>query len=121
MAPELLSGVQWHGGGVYHSSTVTLLFSASTSLFTAVILTVPMRERRSEGKRVDSMKTLVIAGYDRMKARTVATARGEHEPARGEPTVWFTSTERDVHICQDAPVPGSQPEPGSGSAGLGIG
>ena len=121
MAPELLSGVQWHGGGVYHSSTVTLLFSASTSLFTAVIITVPMRERRSEGKRVDSMKTLVIAGYDRMKARTVATARGEHEPARGEPTVWFTSTERDVHICQDAPVPGSQPEPGSGSAGLGIG
>ena len=39
------------------------------------------------------MKTLKIgiAGYDRMKARTVATARGEHEPARGDPTVWFTS------------------------------
>ena len=32
-----------------------------------------------------------IAGYDRMKARTMAIARGEHKPARGEPTVWFTS------------------------------
>ena len=41
------------------------------------------------------MKTLKIgiAGYDRMKARTVAIARGEHKPARGEPTVWFTSIE----------------------------
>ena len=41
------------------------------------------------------MKTLKIgiAGYDRMKARTVAIARGEHRPARGEPTVWFTSIE----------------------------
>ena len=41
------------------------------------------------------MKTLKIgiAGYDRMKARTMAIARGEHKPARGEPTVWFTSVE----------------------------
>ena len=41
------------------------------------------------------MKTLKIgiATYDRMKARTMAIARGEHEPARGEPTVWFTSVE----------------------------
>ena len=41
------------------------------------------------------MKTLKIgiAGYDRMKARTMAIARGEHRPARGEPTVWFTSIE----------------------------
>ena len=39
------------------------------------------------------MKTLKIgiAGYDRTRARTVAVARGEHEPARDEPTVWFTS------------------------------
>ena len=28
-----------------------------------------------------------------MKARTMAIARGEHEPAKGEPTVWFTSIE----------------------------
>ena len=41
------------------------------------------------------MKTLRIgiADYDRMKARTMAIARGAHKPARGEPTVWFTSIE----------------------------
>ncbi|MDE0108883.1 MAG: helix-turn-helix domain-containing protein [Bryobacterales bacterium] len=41
------------------------------------------------------MKTLRIgiAGYDRMKARTMAIARGEHKPAKDEPTVWFTSIE----------------------------
>ena len=41
------------------------------------------------------MKTLKIgiAGYDRMKARTMAIARGEHQPTRGEPMVWFTSIE----------------------------
>ena len=41
------------------------------------------------------MKTLKIgiAGYDRMKARTVAIARGEHKPASGDPTVWFTPIE----------------------------
>ena len=41
------------------------------------------------------MKTLQIgiAGYDRMKARTMAIARGEHKPDKGEPTVWFTSIE----------------------------
>ena len=41
------------------------------------------------------MKTLKIgiAGYDQMKARTMAIARGEHKPAKGEPKVWFTSVE----------------------------
>ena len=41
------------------------------------------------------MKTLKIGieGYDRMKARTMAIARGERKPARGEPMVWFTSIE----------------------------
>ena len=41
------------------------------------------------------MKTLKIgiADYDRMKARTIAIAHGEYEPAQGEPTVWFTSIE----------------------------
>lgn len=34
-----------------------------------------------------------IAGYDRMKARTMAIARGEHKPSKDEPTVWFTSVE----------------------------
>ena len=37
------------------------------------------------------MKTLKIgiAGYNQMKARTMAIARGEHTPAEGEPKVWF--------------------------------
>ena len=41
------------------------------------------------------MKTLKIgiAGYDRMKARTMAIARGEHKPVKDEPMVWFTSIE----------------------------
>lgn len=41
------------------------------------------------------MKTLKIgiADYDRMKARTMAIARGEQRPAPGEPMVWFTSVE----------------------------
>jgi predicted transcriptional regulator len=34
-----------------------------------------------------------IASYDEMKARTLRIARGEHRVARGEPNVWFTSTE----------------------------
>ena len=41
------------------------------------------------------MKTLRIgiAGYDRMKAHTMAIAQGEHKPGRDEPKVWFTSIE----------------------------
>lgn len=41
------------------------------------------------------MKTLKIgiASYDRMKARTMAVARGENKPVGGEPSVWFTSIE----------------------------
>lgn len=41
------------------------------------------------------MKTLTIgiADYDRMKARSLAIARGEHRPARSEPKIWFTSVE----------------------------
>ena len=41
------------------------------------------------------MKTLKIgiAGYDRMKARTIAIARGEHKTDRDDPEVWFTSVE----------------------------
>lgn len=46
------------------------------------------------------MKTLQIgiSGYDRMKARTIAIARGEHKPAKGEPTVWFTSIESFARV-----------------------
>jgi hypothetical protein len=41
------------------------------------------------------MKTLRIgsAGYDQMKARTMAIAHGEHRPRKDEPTVWFTSVD----------------------------
>ena len=41
------------------------------------------------------MKTLRIgiAGYDRMKARTMAIARGERKPTKDEPMVWFASIE----------------------------
>ncbi|MDE0081296.1 MAG: transcriptional regulator [Gammaproteobacteria bacterium] len=35
-----------------------------------------------------------IAGYDRMKARTLGIARGEHTPTRGEPKVWVASIDR---------------------------
>ena len=45
------------------------------------------------GKLAAASIPIGIAGYDRMKARTMAMARGEHKPARGEPTVWFTSIE----------------------------
>lgn len=34
-----------------------------------------------------------IASYAEMKARTLAVARGERRIARGEPKIWFTSTE----------------------------
>ncbi len=41
------------------------------------------------------MKKLIvgIANYDEMKARSLAIARGEYSPKRGEPKVWFTSLE----------------------------
>ena len=41
------------------------------------------------------MKTLLVgvAGYERMKARTMVIARGQHKPANDEPKVWFTSIE----------------------------
>ena len=46
------------------------------------------------------MKTLKIgiASYDRMKQRTMAIARGDHKPAKGEPTVWFTSIESFARV-----------------------
>ncbi|GLQ55648.1 helix-turn-helix domain-containing protein [Devosia nitrariae] len=39
-----------------------------------------------------------IASYDDMKARTMAIARGELKPKKGEPTVWFTSVESFAKI-----------------------
>lgn len=41
------------------------------------------------------MKKLIvgIASYEEMKARSMAIAKGEYSPRRGEPKVWFTSLE----------------------------
>ena len=41
------------------------------------------------------MKTLRIGigSYSRMKACTLVIAKGEHQPAEGEPTVWYNSIE----------------------------
>ena len=49
------------------------------------------------------MKTLKIgiAGYDRMKVRTMAIARGQDKPARGEPTVWFSSIESFAKVLSE--------------------
>ena len=49
------------------------------------------------------MKTLKIgiAGYDQMKVRTLAIARGEHVRARGEPRVWFTSIESFAKLLSE--------------------
>ncbi len=46
------------------------------------------------------MKTLQtgIAGYDRMKARTLAITRGEDRPAEGQPTVSCTSIESFARV-----------------------
>ena len=37
--------------------------------------------------------TIGIAGYDRVKARTLAIVRGKHTPTLCEPKVWFTSVD----------------------------
>ncbi len=42
-----------------------------------------------------------IATYDQMKARTIAIAKGEHKPKRGEPKVWFTTMESFARILSD--------------------
>ena len=42
-----------------------------------------------------------IATYDQMKARTMAIAKGEHKPKRGEPKVWFTSMESFARILSE--------------------
>ena len=49
------------------------------------------------------MKTLEIgiSDYDQMKARTLAIARGEHTPAKGEPKVWFTSIESFAKLLSE--------------------
>lgn len=42
-----------------------------------------------------------IASYDKMKARTMAIARGISKPKRGEPKIWFTSMESFAKVLSD--------------------
>ena len=42
-----------------------------------------------------------IATYDQMKARTMAIAKGEHKPKRGEPKVWFSSMKSLSEVLSD--------------------
>ena len=45
--------------------------------------------------------TIGIADYDRMKARTLAIARGEHTPVKDEPKVWFTSLDSFAKLLSE--------------------
>ncbi len=49
------------------------------------------------------MKTLKvgIASYEDMQGRTMAIARGEWKPKRGEPKIWFTSMESFAKVLSD--------------------
>jgi len=42
-----------------------------------------------------------IANYEAMKKRTMAIARGEYKPKRGEPKVWFPSLEAFAGILSE--------------------
>jgi len=45
------------------------------------------------GEYVMNKLVVGIASYDEMKARSLAIAKGEYLPKRGDPKVWFTSLE----------------------------
>jgi predicted transcriptional regulator len=49
------------------------------------------------------MRTLKvgIAGYEQMKARTLAVARGKQRVRRDDPKVWFTSMESFAKVLSD--------------------
>ena len=49
------------------------------------------------------MTTLItgIAGFEQMKARTMAIAQGKYKPAKNEPTVWFTSVESFARVLSE--------------------
>src|ERR1039457_2399178 len=59
--------------------------------------------RRSETTRSHSMTMLKvgIAGYEQMKARTLAVARGQQRPRRDDPKIWFTSMESFAKVLSD--------------------
>lgn len=49
------------------------------------------------------MKTLRIgiAGYEEMKARSMAIARGERKVGKNEPKIWFASAESFAKVLSD--------------------
>src|ERR1700676_741675 len=42
-----------------------------------------------------------IAGYEQMKARTLAVARGKKHVRRDDPRIWFTSMESFAKVLSD--------------------
>jgi predicted transcriptional regulator len=42
-----------------------------------------------------------IAGYEQMKARTLAVARGKQRARRDDPKIWFTSMESFAKVLSD--------------------
>ncbi|TDJ59399.1 MAG: transcriptional regulator [Nitrospina sp.] len=42
-----------------------------------------------------------IASYEKIKARTLAIARGKYKPGRSEPKIWFTSMESFARVLSD--------------------
>lgn len=42
-----------------------------------------------------------IASYEKMKSRTMAIARGDQKPKRGEPKIWFPSMESFARVLSD--------------------
>ncbi len=49
------------------------------------------------------MKKLIVgvASYEDMKARSLAIAKGDYKPQRGEPKVWFRSVESAAKILSE--------------------
>lgn len=49
------------------------------------------------------MKTITIGilSQDKMRARAVAIARGEHKPKPGEPKIWFPSMRSVAEVLSD--------------------
>ena len=66
-----------------------------------LIIAFDTETNRDPEDRVKRTLKVGIASYDQMKARTLAVARGEHVPAKGEPQVWFTSTESFAKVLSE--------------------
>jgi predicted transcriptional regulator len=50
------------------------------------------------------MKTIVIGvmSQDKVRARTIAIARGEYKPKPGEPKIWFNSMRSVAEVLSDS-------------------